>query len=303
MGLRQELTVATTPWERGRLGAWPGRPTLLFGQMYEDAGIELAVFPSSGRVFSIASAGSTSMALAARGLRVTAVDINPAQIDYVRERLAGAPARQGTADRLFGLGRRAFPLLGLHRATIRAFLDLDDPAKQVEFWRRHLDTARFRLALRVGLDRAALQLVYLRTFLSVVPSHFDRAMRGRLLRCFAHHPNRTNPYAWRLLLGADPPGHSSIAADPGSIELIHADAADYLERCPAGSFAGFTLSNILDGTGQAYRDRLMAAVRRAAAPGAVVVLRSFAEPSPGESLEWVIRDRSILWGVVRVERL
>jgi S-adenosylmethionine:diacylglycerol 3-amino-3-carboxypropyl transferase len=271
--------------------------------MYEDLEIELAVFPSSGHVFTIASAGSTSMALSARGLQVTAVDINPAQIDYVRDRLAGAPARPGTADRLFSLGRRILPLLGLRRASIRAFLELDDPPNQIKFWRRHLDTARFRAALKLGLHRRALQLVYLRTFLRVVPDHFDRVMRGRLERCFAHHSNRRNPYAWRLFLGIDPPDFEPMATVPQRIELIRADAAEYLERCPPTSFAGFTLSNILDGTDPSYRDRLMAAVRHAAAPGAIVVLRSFAEPAPGESPEWAIKDRSMLWGVVRVETL
>src|SRR5205807_2090348 len=84
---------ATTPWERGRLDARRGKPRLLFGRMYEDSDVEAEVLPATGRVFCIASAGSTSMALAARGLAVTAVDINPAQVDYVRARLAGGFAR------------------------------------------------------------------------------------------------------------------------------------------------------------------------------------------------------------------
>src|SRR2546421_341596 len=78
-----------------------GKPRLLFGQMYEDWDIEAEVLPPAGRVFCIASAGSTSIALAARGLSVTTVDINPAQVDYVRARLGGAAARAGTADRFF----------------------------------------------------------------------------------------------------------------------------------------------------------------------------------------------------------
>jgi S-adenosylmethionine:diacylglycerol 3-amino-3-carboxypropyl transferase len=85
--------------------------------------------------------------------------------------------------------------------------------------------------------------------------------------------------------------------------LIKADAVEYLEGCAPKSFDGFTLSNILDGTGAAYGERLMAAVRRAATDSAPVVLRSFAEPSGRESSEWLLRDRSMLWGVVSVERI
>ena len=87
------------------------------------------------------------------------------------------------------------------------------------------------------------------------------------------------------------------------MDLLCADAAAYLESCPAASFIGFSLSNILDGTEPAYGERLMAAVRHSAHDGAVVVLRSFMEPPPGESTEWAARDRSMLWGRLTVERV
>ncbi len=299
---------ATTPWERGRLDARRGRPRLLFGQMYEDWDIEAEVLPAAGRVFCIASAGATSIALAARGLQVTAVDINPAQVDYVRDRLQGGAARAGTADRFFKAGRRFLPLMGLRRSLLRRFLELTDPAVQVRFWKAHMDTARFKAALALAINPLALRAIYSSTFVRVLPPRFDRVIRARLERCWARHPNRTNPYAWRFFLGIDPPDYvaptlPSAASGEGKVDIACADAAAYLESCPTASFIGFSLSNILDGTEPAYGERLMAAVRHSAHDGAVVVLRSFMEPPPGESTEWAARDRSMLWGRLTVEKV
>ena len=299
---------ATTPWQRGRLDARRGKARLLFGQMYEDWDIEAEVLPAAGRMFCIASAGATSIALAARGLEVTAVDINPAQVDYVRERLRGGAPRAGTADRFFAAGRRFLPLMGLRRSLLRHFLELTDPAAQVLYWRAHLNTARFKVALALAINPLALRGIYSSTFVRVLPKRFDRVIRARLERCWARHPNRTNPYAWRFFLGTDPPDYiaptlPSPASGGGKVDLICADAAAYLESCPSASFIGFSLSNILDGTEPAYGERLMAAVRRSAQDGAVVVLRSFMEPPPGESTEWAARDRSMLWGRLTVEKV
>lgn len=295
---------ATTPWERGRLDARRGKPRLLFGQMYEDWEIEAEVLPASGRVFCIASAGSTGMALAARGLSVTAVDINPAQVEYVRDRLRGGAPRAGTADRFFAAGRRFLPLMGLRRSMIRRFLELTDPSAQVRYWHAHLDTARFKAALALAINPLALRAIYSSTFVRMLPRRFDRIIRTRLERCWARHPNRTNPYAWRFFLGMDPPDYVAPTL-PSSValELVCADAAAYLESCPTASFVGFSLSNILDGTEPAYGERLMAAVRHSAQDGAVVVLRSFMEPPPGESTEWAARDRSMLWGRLTIEKV
>jgi S-adenosylmethionine:diacylglycerol 3-amino-3-carboxypropyl transferase len=300
--------AATTPWGRGRLDAGRGHPRLLFGRMYEDWTVEAEVLPATGRVFCIASAGDTSAALAARGLTVTAVDINPAQVDYVRARFAGAPPRAGTADRFFAAGRRFLPLMGLRRSLVRQFLELTDPAVQVRFWRTHLNTARFKAALAVAINPLALRAVYSGTFVRVLPPRFDRIIRARLERCWARHPNRTNQYAWQFFLGIDPPGYSAptLRESGGgkvALELVCADAAAYLESCSPAHFIGFSLSNILDGTEAAYGERLMAAVRRSAQDGAVSILRSFMEPEPGESTEWAARDRSMLWGRLRVEKV
>jgi len=116
-------------------------------------------------------------------------------------------------------------------------------------------------------------------------------------RCWATHPNASNPYAWTLFSGqqqiiSDPPVHP--------IHFACADAATYLESCGPASFEAFSLSNILDGAPVAYADRLHRAVRRAGVPGAVLVSRSFAEPVSEMKSNWAERDRSFLWGIVNV---
>ncbi len=294
-----ELTAgaAGTAWERGRFDARAGPSRLLFGRMHEDASIELGAFRPGGRIFCIASAGCTAMALSARH-EVLAADINPAQVAYARRRFAGEAASTGAAERMMSLGRRLAPLAGWRSARVEEFLDLTDPTEQVACWRRHFDTARLRAAMDVLLAPAVLGLFYARPFLRSLPPGFGSVLRGRMERCFGRHPNRDNPYARALLLGGLPDGPAPDGTR--AIRLVHADAATCLEREPPESFDGFTLSNILDGASEAYRQRLSAAVRRAARPGALAVIRSFAEPPVASPGNRAADDRAMLWGTVEV---
>jgi S-adenosylmethionine:diacylglycerol 3-amino-3-carboxypropyl transferase len=296
--MEMSSTVPTTAWQNGRFrSARAGLRKLLFGCMYEDAEIELRAFQPGGRIFCIASAGCTAMKLAVSHT-VVAVDINPVQIAYVQERLNGGAIQCGSAERTLGFARTLGPLAGWHRRTLRTFLDLDDPEQQIVYWRRHLDTRRFRAAFSFLFSRVVLRSVYSAAFLNVLPPNFGTILRARMERCFALHPNRRNPYAYALLLG-DMPAARDAAGAP-QIQLRCADAADFLERQPAGSFTGFSLSNILDGANLAYGQRLFATVRRAGAPGAMVVLRSFREPQSVTETNHAAEDRAMLWGIVDV---
>lgn len=284
-------------WEAGRFDAGRGLPRVLFGRMYEDPAIERAAFRPGGRVFCIASAGCTAMSLAADH-EVVAVDINPAQLAYAARRIAGAPMVRGSAENLMRLGRPLLWLAGWKAATLRTFLELDDPVTQRTFWKTHLDTRRFRFGLRALLSVTALRTAYAPRLLAALPKRFDTVLRARMERCFGTHANHSNPWARALLageLGALPPPVRASA-----IRLAQSDAAAFLEQASPGSFDGFSLSNILDGADDAYRQRLFHAVLHAAAPGAMVVLRSFSEPPPALASNRAADDRSMLWGVVDV---
>jgi S-adenosylmethionine:diacylglycerol 3-amino-3-carboxypropyl transferase len=288
-----------TPWASGRFDTRGGPKKILFGRMYEDTAIELQAFRPGSRVFCIASAGCTAMRLAERH-EVTAVDVNPVQLAYAQARVAGAPMRLGSAERIVGIGRTLLARFGWRRSTLAAFLALEQPAEQIVFWRQRLDTRGFRFVTDAMLSISWLRTVYAAPFLAFLPDRFGRIMRARLARCFATHPNRTNVYA-RALLGGEL--DQSLSPQNRPIRFECADAAAYLDACPPASFAGFTLSNILDGASSDYRAHLLAAVQRAATPEAVVVLRSFAEPAAPTPTNVAARDRSILWGVVDVKRV
>jgi S-adenosylmethionine:diacylglycerol 3-amino-3-carboxypropyl transferase len=291
------MSTAVTLWERGRLDARVGPRQVLFGRMYEDASIELDAFRQGGRILCIASAGCTAMALAPHH-EVVAVDINPVQLTYAERRFEGDPGFRGRAERVMDFMRFFGPLAGWRPSRVRAFVELDDPAEQMEDWERQLNTWRFRASLDALFSVTALRSVYAPRFLDFLPKRLGATMRGRMERCFALHPNRTNPYARSLLLGelsSEPPPPQAK-----DIRLVHADAAGFLENDPPQSFDGFTLSNILDGVDDAYRQRLIAAVKRAAAPDAITVLRSFGDADASSPANRAAEDRAMLWGSVLV---
>ena len=287
-------TRKPTVWARGRFDERSGPPELLFGLMYEDCSLELAAFEPTGRVFCIASAGCTALALAARGARVTAVDVNPAQVAYVRARVAGAPAREGRVEHGLRRLRRLGAAVGWSRRKLEHFCELDDLDRQRRFWRDELDTRRLRLALSTFLRPRALRRVYAEPLVAALPGRFDQILRRRLQRGFGRHANRDNPYAAQILLGR------ARSVPRAAMTVIHGDAAEFLESCPAGSFDAFSLSNVLDGAGPGYGERLLVAVRGAAAPNAVVILRSLAEPQTEDEARRAADERSLIWGSVRV---
>jgi hypothetical protein len=295
MQYRPEMT--STAWRRGPFRLRPRVP--VFGQTYEDSAIELRVFKPQSRVFAIAGAGCTARALAAAGHFVTAVDINGRQLKYARGRADGEPARRGVVEHLMAVGRNLATLAGWSRPRLVHFLSLSEGAEQAEYWDRWLDTPLWRAVVDGLLAPRLLRLLYASPFVGALPRDFGQQIRQRLQRGWRLHANCSNPYAAALLLG-DAPAEYGPSISP--INFVCADAAEFLENSPA-AFDAFALSNIGDGASLSYQRRLRTAVERAAAPGAVLVTRSFAEPLPYSAANWAAQDRSLLWGVVEVSRL
>ena len=285
------------PWQAGRLDSSSGPHRLLFGHMYEDAEIERAAFQGKGRVFCIASAGATAVRLAEQH-EVVACDINPAQLAYAERRARGGPAVEtGDAERAMNFARAFMPLVGWRAGVLRAFLALSDVAEQMAFWRKHLDTRRFRAGFDALMSPACLRAVYAPQFLPSCPPIRRGASETAGKRI------RPASKCIESLRASAPPRRNQRGAAPHgrpNIQFVLADAASWLESCPARLLDAFALSNILDGAEPAYRSRLSRAVRRAATEEAVVVLAKFCGTPPGFNSNHAECDRSMLWGVVEV---
>jgi hypothetical protein len=243
-------------------------------------------------MLAIASAGDVSFALAASGREVVAVDINPAQVGYVRARMAGAPSRAGQADRYLALAARALPATGLTRRRLERFFDLDDPAIQVDAW-HNLAGRRFRAAVAFAFG-PALRLAYRGDLARSLPPRFAAELSSRVERGFGIHANRRNPLA-KALFGL--PAAPTLAQE---IEVIEAEVIDFIRRQPAQSFDGFAFSNITDGAPAGFREELLAAARGASRTGAVAVLRTLALPRSQEDSECAATDRGLIWGGIEM---
>lgn len=291
--------AGATPWQGGRLVRF-GPPQVLFGRSYEDERIELAAFGAPGRVCVIAASGEIAAAAAAAGHQVTAVDINPHQLTYARRRLATGVSVRGSAESMMTVGRsllRPFTP-GWRMRRLWPVLQTAGPDEAAAYWRDHLDTKVMRWQI-AGVLRPGSFTVRLLTkeFAQFIPRRFDDILRARIVRGLARHGMTGNRFAYRLLSGEELPGWAPAAVDVDAITWVVSDVVEHLESVPAAHYDAIALSNVLDGAPPEYGARLKLAVRHAVRPGGAVVLRSFAEPAPGDE-GLAAEDAAMIWGIV-----
>ncbi len=289
---------------KGRSSANP-RQRLLHGWDWADPRIELEELAPASRVLVTAGAGEVIATLADAGHHVTAIGANREQLDYARRRAAGGPFEPGAAERLFELGRgmvrAASPAWS--RRRVRQFLQEDDPMRATAAWKEQLDNRTLASILRTMLGPAGmLSALVLRDFSTPIPPHFDEAIRGRIARALRKHAPAGNPYAWRLLLGEDLPGHRLPQVDTASIDWIDAPLLDHLERAAPGTYDAISLSNVVDGADERWVRDLRKAAIRAVAPGGPIIARSFATTMDDDAAKRARRDRAMLWGSIVVFR-
>ncbi len=289
---------------KGRSSANP-RQRVLHGWDWSDARIELEELAPASRVLVAGGAGETIAALAAAGHEVIAIGSNRNQLEYARRRVAGGPFEPGAAERLFDLGRgmvrAASPAWS--RRRVRQFLQEGDPLKAAQAWKDRLDNRTLASILKTMLGPAgALTALVLRDFATPLPPHFDEAIRGRIGRALRKHAPRENPFAWRLLLGEELPGHAPPRVDPASVRWLEEPLLDHLERAAPGAYDAVSLSNVIDGADERWVRDLRKAAVRAVAPGGPIIARSFATTIDDDAAKRARRDRSMLWGSIVVQR-
>ncbi|HET8868062.1 MAG TPA: hypothetical protein VFM87_06990 [Agrococcus sp.] len=290
---------------KGRSSANP-RQRLLHGWDWSDPRIELEELEPASRVLVSAGAGEMVAALTAAGHRVTALAANRNQLEYAKRRVGGGAFEPGAAERLFDIGRgmirAASPAWS--RRRMRQFLQEDEPLKAAAIWKERLDNRTLASILKTMLGPAgSLSALVLRDFATPIPPHFDEAIRGRIGRALRKHAPRENPYAWRLLLGEELPGHRMPQADVGGIDWIEEPLLDHLERVGPGAYDAVSLSNVIDGADERWVRDLRKAAVRAVVPGGPIIARSFATTMDDDAAKRARRDRAMLWGSIVVQRV
>jgi S-adenosylmethionine-diacylglycerol 3-amino-3-carboxypropyl transferase len=234
-----------------------------------------------------------------------------ARLDAIRGGVLGA----GVSERLIRLVVRALRLIGHGPGRLRRLLASTTLEEQREFFDREWNTRRWRTLIRIALGRQRLAGVYDPAFFD----HVDNESFGdHFLRRIEHGltglPVESNYFLHFMLTGtyspdvdARPPyltteGARTVAEGRDRLTIVDGGMTDWLRTQPAGSIAGFSLSNICEWLAPEGIDALFGEIARTAVPGAVVCFRNFLgwTEVPSAWAHVVVEDRAR--GVAMIDR-
>ena len=237
---------------------------------------------SSGRCSGVNDASSVSRQPATPHFSwliehdVVACDINPIQLAYAERRAAGGPVEIGDAERAMHLMRVLHAAGGLASAAgsrVPRALRWRRAAGVLEAASRH---AAFPHRSRCADVARHAARVYAPPLLSALPARFGGVLRSGWNAGSPGIPTSRIRTRRRCCSGAK---NQPLPEPVRTIRFVAGDAASWLESAPASSFDAFTLSNILDGAEPGHTaNGCRARCGTRPLEGAVVVLRSFAEP-------------------------
>jgi len=211
-------------------------------------------------------------------------------------------------------------------AVWRSLLAAGSLDAQREILGAHFWTDRFRIALDMLLSRATHELFYPPAIFANVAEHdFARFFERRFREFAESQPLRGNYFLSQLVFGTyafdHPDGVPPYLTDAGyalarrnlhKLRLVTGRLDAALEA--TADVDAFFLSNVLDWANEGEAGRIGQAVRRAARPGAVVLLRHMlgrpgfpqafdVDVDAGASREAHRAERSFLYGAVSIGRV
>lgn len=199
--------------------------------------------------------------------------------------------------------------LAVHpRARIERLLACRTIGEQRDLYEREWNSWRWRLFFTLLLGRRSFDHAYDPAFFRHVENRrFSEHFRKRFEHTVTHLPVADNYFLHHALAGRYPQGVAggvppyltpdaagTIRDGRGRLTLVDGPMTTWLRRCPAGSIAGFSLSNICEWLDADGIDALFAESVRTARPGATLCFRNFVgwTEVPPRWRDIVIEDRA-----------
>lgn len=222
--------------------------------------------------------------------------------------LARGVLHAGVTERLMRLITAAVRLAHPRRRT-RRLLALETAAAQLDFYRHEWDNLRWRLIFAVLCHRLVLRRTYDERFFEHVENpSYAKHFRQVAERTLTELPVADNYFLHHILTGRYPAGscppYLAGPVKPDGFTIVDGTFTEFLRTRPAGSIAGFALSNICEWLSPAQIDELFTEIVRTARPGARLVFRNFVgwTEVPQRFRDTVREDRARGESLMRLDR-